>query len=73
MLPVETQDPEYPKTTGSRKDNTNLINEWLKNKKVTSSVPCQIMHSTFFINHYTVALIHQKPISSIRFRYQTCS
>ncbi|GAA6095827.1 intestinal-type alkaline phosphatase [Tachysurus ichikawai] len=33
MLPVETQDPEYPKTTGSRKDNTNLINEWLKNKK----------------------------------------
>ncbi|KAK3533393.1 hypothetical protein QTP70_019337 [Hemibagrus guttatus] len=33
MLPVETPDPEYPTSTGSRKDKTNLINEWLKNKQ----------------------------------------
>lgn len=34
MLPIETADPEYPTTTGDRKDKTNLINEWLKNKTV---------------------------------------
>ncbi|XP_053490693.1 intestinal-type alkaline phosphatase [Ictalurus furcatus] len=33
MLPIETADPEYPSTNGGRKDKTNLINEWLKNKK----------------------------------------
>lgn len=47
MLPVETPDPEYPTTTGSRKDKTNLINEWLKNKQVTS-VLAQIMHFYHF-------------------------
>lgn len=34
MLPIGTADPEYPSTTGGRKDKTNLIDEWLKNKKV---------------------------------------
>ncbi|XP_017332834.2 intestinal-type alkaline phosphatase [Ictalurus punctatus] len=33
MLPIETADPEYPSTNGRRNDKTNLINEWLKNKK----------------------------------------
>lgn len=52
MLPIETADPEYPSTNGRRNDKTNLINEWLKNKKVkllilTSSVFVQIMNSTF--------------------------
>ncbi|KAB5559033.1 hypothetical protein PHYPO_G00024190 [Pangasianodon hypophthalmus] len=32
MLPIGTADPEYPSTTGVRKDKTNLIDEWLKNK-----------------------------------------
>ncbi|XP_063068570.1 alkaline phosphatase, germ cell type-like [Engraulis encrasicolus] len=33
MLPKTVKDPEYPKYTGSRQDNTNLIDVWLKNKK----------------------------------------
>ncbi|XP_035277801.1 intestinal-type alkaline phosphatase [Anguilla anguilla] len=33
MLPNVTQDPEYPESTGTRLDNVNLINEWLKGKK----------------------------------------
>ncbi|XP_053368943.1 intestinal-type alkaline phosphatase [Clarias gariepinus] len=33
MLPAGTADPEYPATFGSRLDKTNLIDEWLKNKK----------------------------------------
>uniref|UniRef100_A0A8B9L0C7 alkaline phosphatase n=1 Tax=Astyanax mexicanus TaxID=7994 RepID=A0A8B9L0C7_ASTMX len=34
MLPNNVTDPEYAKQTGDRLDNTNLIDEWLKNKKV---------------------------------------
>uniref|UniRef100_A0A3B1IQW0 alkaline phosphatase n=1 Tax=Astyanax mexicanus TaxID=7994 RepID=A0A3B1IQW0_ASTMX len=33
MLPNNITDPEYAKQTGDRLDNTNLIDEWLKNKK----------------------------------------
>ncbi|CAL1592535.1 unnamed protein product [Knipowitschia caucasica] len=33
MFPNNTQDPEYPSTTGEREDGQNLIVEWLKNKK----------------------------------------
>uniref|UniRef100_A0A8B9KXI5 alkaline phosphatase n=1 Tax=Astyanax mexicanus TaxID=7994 RepID=A0A8B9KXI5_ASTMX len=33
MLPNNVTDPEYAKQTGDRLDNTNLIDEWLKNKK----------------------------------------
>ncbi|XP_061095280.1 intestinal-type alkaline phosphatase-like [Conger conger] len=34
MLPNDTADPEYSSTRGDRFDKTNLITEWLKNKKV---------------------------------------
>ncbi|KAJ8270414.1 hypothetical protein GJAV_G00114280 [Gymnothorax javanicus] len=33
MLPNKTVDPEYPKFTGTRLDNVNLINKWLQAKK----------------------------------------
>lgn len=33
MLPNDTADPEYPTSKGDRFDKTNLITEWLKNKK----------------------------------------
>ncbi|XP_055073557.2 intestinal-type alkaline phosphatase [Misgurnus anguillicaudatus] len=33
MFPKETVDPEYPSTTGSRRDKANLVDEWLKNRK----------------------------------------
>ncbi|XP_064186092.1 intestinal-type alkaline phosphatase-like [Anguilla rostrata] len=33
MLPNDTADPEYPSSRGDRWDKTNLITEWLKNKK----------------------------------------
>ncbi|KAJ8278798.1 hypothetical protein COCON_G00058640 [Conger conger] len=33
MLPNDTADPEYSSTRGDRFDKTNLITEWLKNKK----------------------------------------
>ncbi|XP_037106269.1 alkaline phosphatase-like [Syngnathus acus] len=33
MLPRTMQDPEYPKVLGDRNDGTNLIDEWMKNKK----------------------------------------
>ncbi|XP_056116501.1 intestinal-type alkaline phosphatase [Rhinichthys klamathensis goyatoka] len=33
MFPKETLDPEYPTVTGSRSDKTDLVQEWLKNRK----------------------------------------
>ncbi|KAK7127175.1 hypothetical protein R3I94_018382 [Phoxinus phoxinus] len=33
MFPEETFDPEYSTYTGSRKDKTDLVQEWLKNRK----------------------------------------
>ncbi|CAM4653686.1 unnamed protein product [Leuciscus chuanchicus] len=33
MFPKETFDPEYSTVTGSRQDKTNLVQEWLKNRK----------------------------------------
>ncbi|KAG9351160.1 hypothetical protein JZ751_025050 [Albula glossodonta] len=33
MLPKETRDPEYATSSGDRLDKTNLIIEWLKNKR----------------------------------------
>ncbi|XP_048025874.1 intestinal-type alkaline phosphatase [Megalobrama amblycephala] len=33
MFPKETFDPEYPTFTGSRQDKTDLVQEWLKNRK----------------------------------------
>ncbi|XP_052445281.1 intestinal-type alkaline phosphatase-like isoform X1 [Carassius gibelio] len=32
MFPKETADPEYPTVTGSRKDKTNLVDVWLKER-----------------------------------------
>lgn len=61
MLPKETPDPEYPTGTGGRNDKTNLIEVWLKDKKVTSSDLNQIIHTTF-LNLYTLALICQNCI-----------
>ncbi|KAF3835222.1 hypothetical protein F7725_027780 [Dissostichus mawsoni] len=37
MFPVDMKDPEYPTSTGDREDGQNLVEEWLKNKKVISS------------------------------------
>ncbi|XP_057181990.1 intestinal-type alkaline phosphatase [Triplophysa rosa] len=33
MFPKEVKDPEYSTVTGSRQDKTNLVEEWLKNRK----------------------------------------
>ncbi|XP_051549607.1 intestinal-type alkaline phosphatase [Myxocyprinus asiaticus] len=33
MFPKDMKDPEYSTVTGSRQDNVNLIDEWLKNRK----------------------------------------
>lgn len=38
MYPTSVQDPEYPSSTGSRKDGQNLITEWRKNKKVNMTL-----------------------------------
>lgn len=56
MLPEGTTDPEYPSSTGVRKDNINLISEWLKNKTVkkTSFVKWLIFH--FWLNYKTLLL-----------------
>ena len=35
MFDTTTPDPEYSKYFGERKDGKNLVNEWLKGKKVT--------------------------------------
>ncbi|KAI2650138.1 alkaline phosphatase-like protein [Labeo rohita] len=32
MFPKDTVDPEYPTTTGSRQDNTNLVDVWLRSR-----------------------------------------
>lgn len=38
MFPTTYQDPEYPTVKGARKDEKNLVDEWLKNKQVNSTL-----------------------------------
>ncbi len=35
MFPKDTVDPEYSTITGSRQDNTNLVDLWLKSRTVS--------------------------------------
>ncbi|KAJ8356815.1 hypothetical protein SKAU_G00196090 [Synaphobranchus kaupii] len=50
MLPNVTQDPEYPESSGTRLDSTNLINEWLQGKKVNKNTHPHITNARFVWN-----------------------
>lgn len=35
MFPLTAKDPEYPGENGTRNDGRDLVDEWLKSKKVS--------------------------------------